>query len=42
MLAHEHARRARVVEMDVREQQPLDVAELVPALCQPRLQRGKA
>ena len=29
MLADEHAGRARVVEMDVREQQALDVAELV-------------
>src|SRR5688572_10685112 len=42
MLAHENACRARVVEVDVREQQPLDVTELVSALREAGLQRGNA
>ena len=42
VLADEHAGRAGVVEMDVGEQQVLDVAELVPALGEPALQRGDA
>ena len=39
MLAHEHARGARVVEVDVAEQQVADVAEREPAPCEARLQR---
>ena len=42
VLADEHARRACVVEVDVREQQVPDVAQLEPALGQARLQRGNA
>ncbi len=39
MLAHEHARRAGVVEVDVAQQQVPDVGELQPARGQPGLQR---
>src|SRR5262249_19051599 len=42
VLAHEHARRARVVEVDVREEQVPDVAEHEPTLAQPLLQLGNA
>ena len=42
MLAHEHARRARMVEVDVREEQVADVAELEVMLPQPLLQRWDA
>ena len=42
MLAHERARRAGVVEVDVGEQEVADVAELEPALGESRLQRGEA
>ena len=42
MLAGERAGGACVVEMDVRQQQVLDLAELAAALGQPTLQRGDA
>ncbi len=42
VLADEHARRARVVEVDVREEQVPHVAELESALGQAGLQRGQA
>ena len=38
VLAHEHAGRARVVEVDVREEQVPEVAQLETALGQARLQ----
>ena len=40
MLAHEHAGRARVVEMDVAEQQMAHVGELHAVLLEAALQRG--
>ena len=42
VLAHEHARRARMVEVDVREQQVAHVGELEAALGEPGLQLGHA
>ena len=42
VLAHEHARGAGVVEVDVREQQVADVGELEAALGEPCLQLGHA
>src|SRR5215213_3051445 len=42
VLAHEHARRARMVEVDVREQQVPQIAQLEPALREPRVQLGGA
>jgi hypothetical protein len=42
VLADKHPRRAGVVEVDVREEQVADVAELEPALAQPLLQRRDA
>src|ERR671933_2265840 len=42
MLAHEYARGARVVEVDVREEEMANVAEREPALLEPRLQRRDA
>ena len=42
MLADEHSRRARVVEVDVREEQMPDVLQLVSPLREPRLQRRDA
>ena len=40
VLADEHARRARVVEMDVREQQALDVGEPYPRSASPAFSAG--
>jgi hypothetical protein len=40
MLAHEHARGARVVEVDVREEEVTDVPSSQPALGEAGLQRG--
>ena len=41
VLAHDRARGARMVEMDVREQQVADVGELEPALAKALLQPGE-
>jgi hypothetical protein len=41
MLAHDRARRSRMVEMDVREKQMRDVAELEAALAEPLLEPGE-
>jgi hypothetical protein len=38
VLAHQRARRARVVEVDVRQQQVAHILQLEPALTEPRLQ----
>ena len=40
MLLHERARGARVVEVDVREQEVVDVLQLEPARGEALLQRG--
>jgi hypothetical protein len=40
MLADEHARRPRVVEMDVAEQEMADVLEVEPVPAEPLLQRA--
>ncbi len=42
VLAHEHASRARVVEVDVREQEMPDVAELHPTAAQLLAEDGNA
>jgi len=39
MLAHEHAGRARVIQMDVAEQQVAEVRQLQTALCESGFQR---
>ena len=40
VLSHEHAGRSRVVEMDVREQEMLDLRQVEPALREPGLEMG--
>src|SRR5690242_19154503 len=42
MLAHQHARGAGVVEMNVREEQVADVVQREPSLRQPLLERRNA